>query len=68
MTATKHAAAYAIGLPVQPTVDLTPEKKHERAAGDLLAAIPQILGVLGVSIAERAKLLQAVAVDAEIVS
>ena len=66
IAATKHAAAYAEGLPIQPTVDLTPPDRR-------VLPVAEILAVLGGTTqpperAARLKMLEAIEVDAEVVS
>jgi hypothetical protein len=67
MTATKHAAAYAEGLPVQPTVDLTPQQPTQLTAQQLLEAIPRLVNVLPGDAQGKAKLLKAIVVEASLV-
>lgn len=55
------------GVLVSKVEDVTPVSPTERATAELLAAIPRILGVLGVNQQERVKLLEAIEVDAEVV-
>jgi hypothetical protein len=63
MMATKHAAAYAIGLPVQPMVDLTPREPVSLTAGQLLDALPRLVQVLP----GAARVLQAIEVTGGVV-
>jgi hypothetical protein len=67
MSATKHAAAYAEGLPIQPTVDLTPQQPAQLTASALLDAIPRLLGILPGNAQHKVKLLEALEVTGEIV-
>lgn len=68
MTATKHAAAYAIGLPVQPMVDLTPKEPAHLTGLQLAEALPRLVGLLPGSSKTKAELLAAVEADYEIIS
>ena len=61
------ALSYAIGLPVQPTVDLTPREPAHVAASALIDAIPRLLGILPGNAHSKAKLLEALEVEGEIV-
>jgi hypothetical protein len=61
--ATKHAAAYAIGLPVQPMVDLTPREPVSLTATQLVDALPRLVRVLP----GAAKVLQAIEVSGSVV-
>jgi len=65
MAATKHAAAYAEGLPVQPTVDLTPKEPAHLAAQQLAEALPRLVALLGGG--DRVRVLQALEVDGSVV-
>lgn len=67
LKALQIAASYAEGLPVQPTVDLTPREPAHLAAGALLDAIPRLLGILPGNAQSKAKLLAAIEVEADVV-
>jgi hypothetical protein len=66
--AIKLAASYAHGLPVQPTVDLTPREPAHLTAQQLIEALPRLLSVLSGDAILKAKLLRTVEVDGDIVS
>jgi hypothetical protein len=66
--AIKLAASYAHGLPVQPTVDLTPREPTHLTAQQLAEALPRLVSVLPKEAELKAKLLLAIETDAEIVS
>lgn len=67
LKAMQLAASYAVGLPVQPTVDLTPRPAAEMTATALLEAIPRLLGILPGTAQSKAQALQAVEVQGEVV-
>ena len=67
LVAIKLAASYDIGLPTQPTVDLTPQQPAQLTASALLDAIPRLLGILPGNAQHKAKLLEALEVTGEIV-
>lgn len=67
LKALQIAASYAEGLPVQPTVDLTPREPAHLAASALLEAIPRLLGILPGNAQSKAKLLAAIEVEADVV-
>jgi hypothetical protein len=64
----KVLASYAHGLPVQPTVDLTPREPASLTAQQLIEAVPRLLSILPGDAILKAKLLRAVEVDGDIVS
>jgi len=65
INATKHAAAYAEGLPTQPIQDVTPQAPAHIAATALLEAIPRLLGILPRSVEAKARLLAVLSTDGE---
>lgn len=67
LKALQIAASYAHGLPVQATIDLTPQEPAVMAASALLEAIPRLLAILPGGSADKVKLLQGIEVDGEVV-
>jgi len=65
--AMKLASAYAAGLPVQPTVDLTPREPAHLTAEQLAGALPRMIGLLPGHARDKAKLLEALDADYEVV-
>jgi hypothetical protein len=67
VSAIKLAAAYAAGLPVQPTVDLTAREPAHLAVAALIEAIPRLLGILPGAMQQRVRLLEALEAESEVV-
>ena len=71
MPATKHAAAYAIGLPVQPTMDVTPPEYKAAPVVAILAALgdPQARALVAQhpELGARTRMLDAVEVEGIVV-
>ncbi len=65
LQAVKFLASYAHGMPTQKVEDVT--KSPVRPPIDLVAAIPGLLGILQIPHQEKAKLLQAISIDVEVV-
>ena len=61
------ATSYAEGLPVQPTVDLTPREPASLTAEQLAGALPRMIGLLPGHARDKAKLLEALDADYEVV-
>jgi hypothetical protein len=61
------AASYAEGLPIQPTVDLTPQQPAHLAAVQLLDALPRLLEILPSTAKHKAQMLEALEVDGAVV-
>ena len=65
--AIKLAAAYAEGLPIAPTVDLTPREPAHLTAEQLAEALPRMVGLLPDAALHKIKLLEALETDYRIV-
>lgn len=65
LKAVQFLAGYAHGMPTQKVEDVT--QRAAVAPVDVVALIPALLGVLQVPQQDRARLLQSVSIDAEVV-
>jgi hypothetical protein len=65
--AMQFAASYAEGLPVQPTVDLTPQAPAHLTGIQLAEALPRLVGLLPGKAQDKARLLEAIEADYEVV-
>lgn len=68
LKAIQIAASYDVGLPVQPTVDLTPREPAHLTSVQLAEALPRLVGLLPGTVQGKAALLAALETDDDVVS
>lgn len=67
LKAIQIAASYDVGLPVQPTVDLTPREPAHLTGLQLAEALPRLVGLLPGKAQDKARLLEAIEADYEMI-